>query len=118
MYRNSCSADIYEAEDHALIVSTPDFEFHAGNCEFKSQWNLNFFSPFIIFSCNTNNNNNVHLSCAHSHMIHINLNMLFCTHIDRAGTVSPKQPTQSTIRKDEQPPHKQKTTMTNIVKNM
>ena len=37
-----------------------------------------------------NNSNNVHLSCAHqslsAHMIHINLNMIFYTHVDHSPT--------------------------------
>ena len=39
---------------------------------------------------NNNNNNNVHLLCAHhalsAHMIHINLNMIFYTHVERSPT--------------------------------
>ena len=39
---------------------------------------------------NNNNNNNVHLSCAHqrlsAHMIHINLHMIFYTHVEHSPT--------------------------------
>ena len=50
-----------------------------------------------LFSIKVNNinNNNVYMSCAHSHqlpdclsdrMIHINLNMIFCTHVEHSPT--------------------------------
>ena len=42
-------------------------------------------------SNNNNNHNNVHLSCVHqrpsAHMIHINLNMIFYTHVEHSPTM-------------------------------
>ena len=36
---------------------------------------------------NNNNNNNVHLSCAH--MIHINLKIISCVHVEHSPTKTP-----------------------------
>ena len=49
------------------------------------------------------------LNALSSHMIHINLNMIFYTHVEHSPT---KQPTQSKIRKgNAHPPTYTKTTM-------
>ena len=60
-----------------------------------SHWQL-AHSPTLLgirHNNHNNNHNNVHLSCAHqplmalsAHMIHINLNMIFCTHVEHSPT--------------------------------